>query len=172
MQLVVEVRQVVLARPLTDLICGSIGVSVVVVSVLVALVQPALVLALELVVEDDALDVGAALQQARLCLAVGAIDLEVVLEFTRARQARVEGLVVLVVAVSMALEKAAAIFRQDHRPITITGHPDGLDQPLLAKVSQVARAWIGRSIVVIPEITTGDHSKRTNGRERTRLRAA
>jgi hypothetical protein len=41
-------------------------VSVVIVAVLVVIVQPALVLALELVVEDDALDVGTALQQARL----------------------------------------------------------------------------------------------------------
>src|SRR5207244_3410203 len=34
------------------------------------------------------------------------------------------------------------------------------------------RAWIGWTIVEISKITTGDHSKRTDGRERARLRAA
>ena len=66
--------------------------SVVVVVVLVALVEPALVLALQLVVEDDALDVRAALQETRLGLFVRAIDLEVVFEFALAPQARVERL--------------------------------------------------------------------------------
>jgi hypothetical protein len=95
-----------------------------------------------------------------------------VFEFPRAPQARVEGLVGLVVAVSMALEEGAAVLRQDHRMIAIPRHTDGLDQPLLAKVPEVARAWISRAIVVVPEITTGDHSKRANGRQRAGLRAA
>ena len=172
MHLVIEVRQVVFVRPLANLIRGSIGVAVVVVAVLVAFVQPPLVLALELVVQDDAIDAGAALQQPRLCLFVGAIDLDVVLQFARACEARVERLLVLVIAVSVALEQAAAFLRQDHRVIAITGHADGLDQPLLAKMPEVAGPWVGRPVVVVPEITTGDHSKRTDGRQRARLRAA
>jgi hypothetical protein len=59
--LVVEVRQVMFLSPLADLIRRSIGVTVVVVVVAVALVKPALVLALELVVEHDAIDARAAL---------------------------------------------------------------------------------------------------------------
>jgi hypothetical protein len=142
---------------------ACIGVAVVVVVVLVAFVQPALVLALELVVQHDPLDVGAALEEPRLGLFEGTIDLQVMLQFALARQACVEGLVVLVVAISMTLEEAAAILGQDHRVIAITRHADGLDQPLFAKVSKVARAWIGRAIVVVPDITTGDHSKGANG---------
>jgi hypothetical protein len=47
--LVIEVRQVVLVRPLANLIRRAIGVAIVVVVVLVAFVEPALVLALQLV---------------------------------------------------------------------------------------------------------------------------
>ena len=39
-------------------------------------------------------------------------------------------------------------------------------------MSKIAGAWIGWAIVMISEITTGDHSKRTDGRERPRLGAA
>src|SRR5439155_5769271 len=128
MNLVIEVRKVVFVGPLANLIGRAIGVAVVVLVVFVPLVEPPLVIALELVVEDDAVDVCAALEQACLGLVVGAIELEVVLQFPLARQARMEGLVVLVVPVSMALEEAAAVLRQDHRVIAITRHADGLYQ--------------------------------------------
>ena len=62
MDLFVEVRQVVFVGPFANLIRRAIRMSVVVVMVLVSLVEPALVLALEFVVQNDALDVGAAFQ--------------------------------------------------------------------------------------------------------------
>jgi hypothetical protein len=49
--LIIEVGQVVFVSPLANLVGCPIGVAVVIVVVLVALVQPPLVLALELVVE-------------------------------------------------------------------------------------------------------------------------
>jgi hypothetical protein len=73
--LVIEVRQVVFVRPFANLIGRAIGMAVVVVMVLVAFVEPALVLALQLVVQDDALDVRTAVQETVLGLFVGAIDL-------------------------------------------------------------------------------------------------
>ena len=54
--LVIEVRQVVLVRPSADLFISPIGVSVVVGALAVALVEPRLVLTLELVVENDPFD--------------------------------------------------------------------------------------------------------------------
>jgi hypothetical protein len=45
-----------------------------------------------------------------------------------------------------------------------------LDQPLLAEVTEVARTWVCRTVVVVAQITTGDYSKRADGRERSRLR--
>jgi len=104
MHLLVEVLQVMFERPLANLMCGSIRVSIVILAVLVVLVQPALVLALEFVIQDDTIDVGAAFQQTRLCLLVGAIDLDVVLDFAFAHEARVKGLLVVVIAVTVALE--------------------------------------------------------------------
>ena len=122
--------------------------------------------------EDDALDVRAVLQETRLGLFVGAIDLEVVLSFALARQAGVEGLMGLVVVVSMALEKAAAVLRQTDGLVPVSRHTGGLDQPFFAQVSQVAGPWISRAPIVVSEITTGDHSECTNGCERSRFRAA
>jgi hypothetical protein len=42
----------------------------------------------------------------------------------------------------------------------------------LAKVAQVAGPWISRAPIVVSEITTGDHSECTNGRERPGFGAA
>jgi hypothetical protein len=146
--------------------------AVIVVVVLVPLVEPALVLALQLVVEDDALDVRAAVQETVLGLFVRAIDLKVVFEFPFAPQARVERLGVLVIGIAVALKEAAPVLRQAHRMVAVPRHARGLDQPLFPEVSQVARAWISRAAVVVAEITTGDHSERANGRERSRFGAA
>src|SRR5262249_46576256 len=168
MHLVVEVRQVMFACPVADLVRSSIGMSVVVVVVTVALVQPTLVLALELVVEHDSIDAHAALQQALLGLFVGSVDLGVVFQFARAHKAPVERLMTLLVWVAVMFEKAAAFLREHHRMIAVPGHADGLDQTLLSKMSEVAGAWVGRSIVVVHEITTGDNSESADGRERAR----
>ena len=56
MDLLVEVRQVVFERPVFDLARVTIGMTVVVLPLSVALVEPLLVFPLELVVQDDALD--------------------------------------------------------------------------------------------------------------------
>jgi hypothetical protein len=95
-----------------------------------------------------------------------AIDLKVVFHFPRAFEARIERLAVLLVAVPIPLRKTAAILREHDRMVAMTGHAHGLDQPLFSKVSEVARPWVRSTIVVVPEITTGDNSKGTNGRER------
>src|SRR5204863_364003 len=98
---------------------GAVWMSVVIVVVLVALVEPALVLALQLVVEDDALDVRGALQEARLGLFVGAIDLEVVFQFTLPSEARVERLMIVPIEIPMSLENAAAVRGRDRVRATV-----------------------------------------------------
>jgi hypothetical protein len=171
MDLVIVVRQVVFVRPFANLIWRPIGMAVVVVMVLVAFVEPTLVLALQLVVEDDALDVRAALQETVLGLFVRAIDLKVVFEFPFASQARVKRLRMLVIGIAVALEEAAPVLRQAHRMVAVSGHARGLDQPLFAQVSQITRPGISRAPIVVSEITTGDHSECANGHERTRFGA-
>ena len=61
--LVIEVREVVFVRPLSDFLLCPIGVSVVVRAVAIPLVEPGLVLTLELVVEHDAVNPRATLGQ-------------------------------------------------------------------------------------------------------------
>jgi hypothetical protein len=113
-----------------------------------------------------------AVQETILGLFVRAIDLKVVFEFPFAPQARVERLRVLVIVIAVALKEAAPVLRQAHRMVAVSGHARGLDQPLFAQVSQVARPGISRAPIVVSEITTGDHSECTNGRERPGFGAA
>jgi hypothetical protein len=95
-----------------------------------------------------------------------------VFEFPFASQARVERLRVLVIGIAVALEEAAPVLRQAHRMVAVSGHARGLDQPLFAQVPQVAGPWISRAPIVVSEITTGDHSECTDGRERPRFGTA
>src|SRR5262245_62672908 len=69
----VEVRQVMLARPLLDLALVPIGSAVAVGAAAVVLLQPLLVLALQLLFEDDATHFSALLAQPFLLAQVSAI---------------------------------------------------------------------------------------------------
>ena len=93
-----------------------------------------------LVIQDDAIDVRAAFEQPRLGLLVRPVDLQVVLQFTLARQARVKALLVLLIPVSMALEEAAAGLGQHHRVVAVPGHACSLDQSLFTQVPKVPGA--------------------------------
>src|SRR2546425_1808761 len=112
MDLLIEVREVVLARPLLDFVLIAIRASVTVAALPIALVQPPLVLTLEFVVEDDSLDACAALLKAFCFTFVRAIDLNIVFEFLLAFRACVEGLAAISVAVAVALEQTPALLRQ------------------------------------------------------------
>jgi hypothetical protein len=138
MDLLVEVRQVVLASPCLNLVWVSIGMAVVVVSVAITLVEPLLVVALELVVQNDALDSRTALLQTLRLAFERAIDLNVVFELPLAFNARVEGLAAFPVAVTVGLEQAAAFLRQRYGVVARAWHTGRLDEPLLAKMSKVA----------------------------------
>jgi hypothetical protein len=147
-------------------------VSIVVAAIAIALVQPALVLTLELVVEDDSTNAPATRRQA-LCFAfVRAIDLDVVFELPLAFNAMPERLMTSLIAVAVTLEQASSFSGQRDRIVAAAGHANRLDEPLLAEVPEIAGSWINWTIVVIPQITTGDHPKRADGRERARLPAA
>jgi MFS family permease len=84
--------------------------------------------------------------------------------------------VILYAAIGVVLaalfSRLSALSRQRYRMVARAGYPTRLDQPLLAEMSKVARSWIGRTIVAVSEITTGDHSKRADGCECSRFRTA
>jgi hypothetical protein len=97
---VVEVRQVVLTRPAFDLAAIAIGSSIAVWSAAVPLLEPFLILALELVVEDDAPNLRALVAEPFLFSQVGAIELDVVRQLSRPAHAGAEALLPRIVAVA------------------------------------------------------------------------
>jgi hypothetical protein len=172
MHLVIEVREVVVERPITDFRFASIGVPVVVRALAIEFMKPRLVLTLELVVEHDSLHACAALGQAVRFAFVRAVDLDVVFELPLAFDAIPECLMASLVAVTVTLEQASSFFRQRHRTIASAWDANRLNEPLLAQVPEIARARIEWTILMIAEIATGDHSKRPDGSERAGFRAA
>jgi uncharacterized protein (DUF4415 family) len=88
MQLVVEIRQVVRPRPVFDLVRCAIRTSIDIVPGCVALVQPALVLALEFVIEDHPIDAGLARLQLFRFSQIGLVDGRAARQGPRTRAAR------------------------------------------------------------------------------------
>jgi hypothetical protein len=171
MDLLIEVREVVFECPVTDLFRCAIGMPIVVVAVPIPFVEPLLVVALELVVEQHAIDTRAALVKAFRFTLVGAIDLDVVLQFRFAFQTRVERLLMAMVAVTVAVQEIPSFLREYDRVFAIARHAHRLNQPLFAEMPQVAGSRIGGFITMVRQVTTRDNSKRTNGRERARFRS-
>jgi hypothetical protein len=159
-------------RPLSDFLFGSIGATVVVRAVPISRMQPRLIVPLELVVEDDPLDASPAFLQPLGLAFVGSMDLKVVSEFPFTLEARVERLTVLLVAPAMALQKTATVFRQHNGMVSKTGYPNRFDQALFAQMPEVSRPGIGGAIMMVAEITTGDHPEGADGRQRTRFGAS
>jgi hypothetical protein len=112
-------------------------VAVVIRTVAIPLVKPALVLALELVIEDDSIDTRPTVCQALGGAFVGAIDLEVVLPLSLAFQAIPKRLAVTLATVSMTFEEAAACLRQRDGMFAGAGHASCLNETLFAQVPQV-----------------------------------
>ena len=119
--LVVEVRQVVLVRPALDLARVAIGPAIAVRAAAVGCLQPFLVLAFELLVEDDTVDIGALFAKALGFPQVRAIQLRIVGKFARPVHARVEGLLASATVVSsVALQEAVTAFSQRHGAVAAT----------------------------------------------------
>jgi hypothetical protein len=121
MHLFVVVRQLMLTRPASDLLGLSIGSPVAVLAAAIVLLKEALVIPLELVVEDDSPDPAALLADALLGTLVSAINLGVVRQLARLLDARVKGLAGLVAAVvwrvAVGLHEVAAMGRQRDRAL-------------------------------------------------------
>jgi hypothetical protein len=90
MNLVMEVREVVLVRPLLNLVRLAIRASICIVSVPIALMQPSLVLTLQLVVDDDSIDTCATVREALGFTEVRTIHLGIVFQLARLLETCVE----------------------------------------------------------------------------------
>jgi hypothetical protein len=170
MHLFVEVRQVVLACPAFDLMRLAIRATVDVWPIRVALVKPALVFAFEFVVQDDAFHLCAALGELVSFAQVRAIDLRVVLDLARLYEPGVERLMVIVMAVrTMRVQQVPATVCEHDNVVAMAIESMRSDQTLFAKVTQVTGSGIGRSSVVVPQVTGNHHAKRADGRQRACL---
>jgi hypothetical protein len=153
MHLLVEVREVVVVGPFLDLMWFAIWPSIGVVAVDIPLVQPLLILTLELVIEHDAVDVDLALSKPFRFAKVRLVDLRVVFDLAGLYQPRIELLAVLLIAVrAMRVQELATAVREDNDTVSVTVEPLRSDEPLFAQVAQVARARIRRSAVVVSKV--------------------
>ena len=108
---VVYDRQVVLDRPLLDFFTAAIRPPVTVGAVAISLLQELLVLALQFVIEDDALDARALRPQLLRRSHVRPTELSIVREFTALDRSGVKRLRALAIAAAMTLQEFASAFR-------------------------------------------------------------
>ena len=106
--LIVEVRELLLPCPFLDLLDRAIGSAVAVAIATIAGLQKPLVLAFQLPIELDAQDARPTRLKPLCCVDVRSIDLRVVRPFARLVRARVERLAVRGVSIAMPLEEVTA----------------------------------------------------------------
>jgi hypothetical protein len=113
----VVVRQVVFARPSCDLLRLPIRSSVAILPATVAFVEKPLVVALQLVVQDDAIHSAALLAEALLGAQLRTVDIGVVRQLARLSEASVKGLAglpgALLSLVPIRFEQVSAAVCQD-----------------------------------------------------------
>jgi hypothetical protein len=124
----VVARQVVLPGPVLNLQRVAIGSAVAVVTIAIALLQELLILAFQVVLEDDAVDVRAFVTEAFGFLRVGAIEFRVMLQFARLRDVGIESLAVAGVIVhTPRFQQIAPLFCQRDDSV-VAVESDGLHQ--------------------------------------------
>src|SRR5688572_23383242 len=114
--LAVEERQVLSARPVADLVLVAVRSAVAVGAVAVVLLQELLVLALQVLLEDDAPDVEAFVRVSEACLllAVRRVEIRIVVDLAGATDAGVKRLRGLVVSLQgVGIEQVTALLRED-----------------------------------------------------------
>ena len=122
-------RQLVLSRPLLDLEYRPIRLSIRIVSVSIAGLQELLILAFQVVLEDDAVDVRAFVTEVFGFLRVGAIEFRVMLQFARLRDAGIESLAVArVIVQTPRFQQIAPLFCQRDDGV-VAVEADRLNQP-------------------------------------------
>jgi hypothetical protein len=167
--LAIEVRQIVLARPVTDFVLVPPRSAVAVRSVAVVVLQELLVFALEIVFEHDAVNVGAVVSKALGFVHVGAIELGIVLQFARLLNAIVKRLPIgRVLAQSPRFEQVAAFLRQRHDSC-IAVEAGRVHQTGLPQMPQLAVPRIKRAVEGVSEIVGPNDAKRPDAGQRARL---
>ena len=171
----VVVRQLVRLRPGRDLECIAFGLALTVAPLAIARLQEALVLALQLVVEDDARGAALAGLEPLGGLEVGAIALGVVLELARLTQAGIELLTGRPAVVSdgpVGLEEAAPFVGQHDDGVAASVLANRAHEPGFAEVPQVPLSWVRRAARVVAQVAGRHDAKRAHGGQHPALGAA
>jgi hypothetical protein len=108
---IIEVRQLMLPCPCTDFFLVTIWMPVVVVAPRIVLMEPLLIVPLQLVIEHHAVDASALFVKAVRCMEIGVIDVRIVFELTRSFEARVIGLAGIPIDIAMTLKNLSASLR-------------------------------------------------------------
>ena len=148
----VVARQVVFPRPVLNLQRTPVRPAIAVVAIAIALLQELLVLGFQLVLEDDAVDVGAHLVQAFSLFEVGAVDFGVVLQFAGSLDAFVERLALSgVVLLAASVEQVVPFLRQRHDgPVSV--EPDRVNESRLPQMPQLATTRVERLVEGIAQV--------------------
>lgn len=94
------------------------------------------------------------------------------LDLARLLEVSVELLAAIAAGVVAAagFEELASAVGQNDGVVSVPSERDGSKRSLFAEVPEIASPRIGRTIVVVAEITSRDHPKRSDGTERTGFR--
>jgi len=169
----VEERQVVLMRPLFDLSRIAVRTAVGVRSIAVAIVEELLVFALQLVVENDAMNPYVVLLKPICSPEIRGIQLSVMREFTRTRVSRIERLPRLVFRCSMILEQLASSVGEGHQhraPVLVTvERSNGPNQIRGPQPVEVAVPQVSRAPAIVKQFVHGNDAERTDRGQRPYL---
>jgi hypothetical protein len=160
MNLVVEVRQIVFARPVTDLVLVATRAAVAVGATAVGLLEELLVLALQVLFEDDASDfkVRVLVSKTRLFLSKRRVEIRVVVDLPRAADAGVEHLRRLTVSLQRVRSEQVSPFRRERQSALAVAEVNQLDEPL--------RLEALKGVVRKIEIVFRHDAKRADGSQR------
>jgi hypothetical protein len=135
MNLVVEVRQIVLACPIADLVLGAARSAIAVGAIAVVLLQELLVLALQVVFEDDASDlkVSVVVSKTGLFLPKRRVKVRVVVDLACAADAGIEHLRLAASLQRVGIEQVSPLGGQGESALAVT-QVNQLDEPLIVEV--------------------------------------
>ena len=160
MNLVVEVGQIMFARPVTDLVLVATRSAVAVGATAVGLLQELLVLALQVLLEEDASDlkVRVLVSKTGLFLSKRRVEIGVVVDLPRAADAGVEQLGRLAVSLQRVRIEKVSPFRRQGQSALAVAQINHLDEPLIVEVL--------KGVVRKIEIVFRHDAERTDGSQR------
>jgi len=169
----VLVWQPVRQRPFPNLIGRPIGPTVAVPFLAIALLEETLIVAFQLVVEDDPPDVTTALSDRLRRSLVRLVKVRVVGDLGPPGEARVEALAIVERAVLGSIEQVATALRESHKsgPGTSSAKRTGFDEARTPQVLNLSIAASTCAIVRQLHITSRHGAKRTDRRQQPHVGA-